>query len=132
VSRAEAVESKQLACERSGAWAPQLGNRRNVIAAGLTGRLPGLSEWAARARLERFHRPNDATAPLRWRFRRRVDAGANRFSFTGLFTHAALSCSAIVPSINSAFRSDPARTSHETFAELVSEENGFFFGTKVD
>jgi hypothetical protein len=35
---------------------------------------------------------------------------------------------ASVPSLNFAFRSDPARTSRETFAELVNEQNGVFFG----
>ena len=59
-----------------------------------------------------------------------TDAGANRFNFQGIFTHATLSWSAIVPSLNFAFRSDPARTSHETFAELVNEQNGVFFGTE--
>ena len=58
-----------------------------------------------------------------------TDAGTNRFNFQGIFTHATLSWSAIVPSMNFAFRSDPARTSHETFAELVNEQNGVFFGT---
>jgi len=61
-----------------------------------------------------------------------TDAGTNRFNFKGIFTHATLSWSAIVPSMNFAFRSDPARTSHETFAELVTEQNGVFFGTKED
>ena len=59
-----------------------------------------------------------------------TDAGTNRFNFTGILTHATLSWSATVPSTNFAFRSDPAPTSHETFAELVNEQNGVFFGTE--
>ena len=59
-----------------------------------------------------------------------TDAGTNRFNFKGIFTHATLGWSAWVPSMNFAFRSDPARTSHETFAELVNEQNGVFFGTE--
>ena len=59
-----------------------------------------------------------------------TDAGTNRFNFQGIFTHATLSWSATVPSTNFAFRSDPAPTSHETFAELVNEQNGVFFGTE--
>src|SRR5262249_62178320 len=55
-----------------------------------------------------------------------TDAGANRFNFQGIFTHATLSWSAIVPSLNFAFRSDPARTSHETFSALVNAQNGMF------
>ena len=61
-----------------------------------------------------------------------ADPGANRFSFKGIFTHATLAWSASIPSTNFAFRSDSARTSHETFAELVNEENGVFFGTGED
>lgn len=61
-----------------------------------------------------------------------TDAGPNRFNFQGIFTHATLSWSAIVPSMNFAFRSGPARTSHETFAELVNEQNGVFFGTEEE
>ena len=59
-----------------------------------------------------------------------TDAGPNRFNFQGIVTHATLSWSATVPSTNFAFRSDPAPTSHETFAELVNEQNGVFFGTE--
>lgn len=53
-----------------------------------------------------------------------TDAGANNFTFSGIFTHATLAWSASVPSRNFEFHSDPADTSHETFAELVHERNG--------
>ncbi len=59
-----------------------------------------------------------------------IDPGTNRFSFKGILTHATLSWSASIPSTHFAFRSDSARTSHETFAELVNEQNGVFFGTE--
>ena len=55
------------------------------------------------------------------------DSGTNRFRIDGIYTHAQLAWSARVPSKNFAFQSDPASTSHETFAELVRERNGSFF-----
>jgi hypothetical protein len=73
---------------------------------------------------------------LRWRGNTgdtsAADPGANRFNFKGILTHATLGWSASIPSTNFAFRSDSARTSHETFAELVKEGNGVFFGTEED
>ena len=56
-----------------------------------------------------------------------VDPTANRFAFEGIMTHATIGWSASVPGSNFSFQSDPASTSHETFAELVRERNGIFF-----
>lgn len=61
-----------------------------------------------------------------------TDSGTNRFTYTGIFTHATMSWSATVPSKDFKFVSDPASTSHETFAELVNERNGSFFSTDDD
>jgi hypothetical protein len=61
-----------------------------------------------------------------------TDPGPNRFSFKGIRTHATMSWSASVPAQNFKFWSDPASTSHETFAELVNERNGSFFGSGDD
>jgi hypothetical protein len=51
---------------------------------------------------------------------------------SGAFAKLGACNGTIIPSTNFAFRSDSARTSHETFAELVKEGNGVFFGTEED
>ena len=75
--------------------------------------------------------PATASFDLRWMGEvgptSATDPGTNRFSFAGIFTHATLAWSASVPVQHFKFRSDAARTSHETFAELVNERNGSFF-----
>ncbi len=49
--------------------------------------------------------------------------------FTGMFvqTHATIAWSASVPSQHFVFQSDGAATSHEVYAEVGEERNGFFF-----
>lgn len=80
--------------------------------------------------------PSEASLDLRWMGNTGptnvTDPGANRFAIHGIFTHATLAWSARVPSQNFEFHSDAASTSHETFAELVSERNGSFFDTEQD
>jgi len=56
-----------------------------------------------------------------------ADMAANQFTFDGILTHATLGWSASVPASNFEFRSAPAHTSKETFAEVVRERNGVFF-----
>lgn len=61
-----------------------------------------------------------------------TDSGTNHFTYSGIYTHATLEWSASVPGKNFRFQSDPASTSHETFAELVNERNGSFFSADDD
>jgi hypothetical protein len=61
-----------------------------------------------------------------------TDPGENRFTFKGILTHATMAWSAAVPAKNFRFESDAADTSFETFAELVNEQNGSFFGSDGD
>jgi hypothetical protein len=61
-----------------------------------------------------------------------TDSGPNQFTMKGIFTHATMAWSCSVPSKNFKFLSGAARTSHETFAALVNERNGSFFGSRDD
>ena len=61
-----------------------------------------------------------------------TDPGDNRFTIKGIMTHATMGWSCSVPAQHFKFKSDPANTSHETFAELVNERNGSFFGSGDD
>ena len=61
-----------------------------------------------------------------------TDSGTNRFTYSGIFTHATLSWSATVPSQHFKFHSASANSSKETFAELVNERNGSFFASDED
>ena len=58
-----------------------------------------------------------------------TDSGPNQFTMEGIFTHATMAWSCSVPEKNFKFRSAAASTSHETFAALVNERNGSFFGS---
>ena len=61
-----------------------------------------------------------------------TDPGPNMFTMKGMLTHATMAWSCKVPSKDFKFQSAAASTSHETFAELVNERNGSFFGSEGD
>src|SRR5207253_10431039 len=81
----------------------------------------------------KFSPPNRAIASfdMRWTGNKgptaSTDSGPNQFTYAGIMTHATMAWSATVPSKDFKFQSAAARTSHETFAELVNERNGSFF-----